>query len=268
MGKDEAERRLAAILSADVAGYSKLMGDDERATVLTLTDYRKVFADHIARHKGRVIDSPGDNLLAEFASPVEAVDAAIDIQRELGRRNRQLADHRQMQFRIGINLGDVIAKHDGTIYGDGVNIAARLEGLAEPGGICLSETIFLQTEGKVEAAFEDIGAHEVKNIAKPVRAYSGHCRNRACCIMPDADKPLTLPDKPSIAVLPFDNLSGDPDQDYFADGIAEDLITALSQIRWMFVTARNSTFAYKGQITRRKAGRKGPWACAMCWREV
>jgi adenylate cyclase len=246
MGKDEGERRLAAILSADVAGYSKLMGDDERATVLTLTDYRKVFADHIARHKGRVIDSPGDNLLAEFASPVEAVDAAIDIQRELGRRNRQLADHRQMQFRIGINLGDVIAKHDGTIYGDGVNIAARLEGLAEPGGICLSETIFLQTEGKVEAAFEDIGAHEVKNIAKPVRAYWVIAES-APAASSDADKPLTLPDKPSIAVLPFDNLSREPDQDYFADGIAEDLITALSHIRWMFVTARNSSFAYKGQ---------------------
>ena len=147
---DEGERKLAAILSADVAGYSKLMGDDERATVVTLTDYREVFADHIARQKGRVIDSPGDNLLAEFASPVEAVDAAIDIQHELGRRNRQLAEHRQMQFRIGLNLGDVIAKKDGTIYGDGVNIAARLEGLAEPGGICLSETIFLQTEGKVD----------------------------------------------------------------------------------------------------------------------
>jgi adenylate cyclase len=242
---DEGERKLAAILSADVAGYSKLMGDDERATVVTLTDYREVFADHIARHKGRVIDSPGDNLLAEFASPVEAVDAAIDIQHELGRRNRQLAEHRQMQFRIGLNLGDVIAKKDGTIYGDGVNIAARLEGLAEPGGICLSETIFLQTEGKVEAAFQDIGAHEVKNIAKPVRAYRVIAESEPAS--PSADKPLTLPDKPSIAVLPFDNLSGDPDQDYFADGIAEDLIIALSQIRWMFITARNSSFAYKGQ---------------------
>ncbi len=164
---DEGERRLAAILSADVAGYSRLMGDDEAATVETLTKYRQVFADHIARHDGRVVDSPGDNLLAEFASPVEALSAAVDIQHELARHNRQLAEHRQIQFRIGLNLGDVIAKDNGTLYGDGVNVAARLEGMAEPAGICLSETLYLQVEGKVEAAFEDVGAHEVKNIAPP-----------------------------------------------------------------------------------------------------
>jgi adenylate cyclase len=239
-------RKLSAILSADVVGYSRLMQDDDAATVETLTKYRSIFSDFVSRHEGRIVDSPGDNILAEFDSPVEAVQCAVEIQRELARRNLQLADHRQMQFRIGLNLGDVIAKKDGTIYGDGVNIAARLEGLAEPGGICLSETIFLQTEGKVEAAFKDIGAHEVKNIAKPIRAYRVIAETSPAA-PPSTDKPLTLPDKPSIAVLPFDNLSGDSDQDYFADGIAEDLITALSRIRWMFVTARNSSFAYKGQ---------------------
>ncbi len=291
---DDGERRLAAILSADVAGYSKLMGDDERATVLTLTDYREVFGDHIARHKGRVIDSPGDNLLAEFASPVETVNAAIDIQHELGRRNRQLAEHRQMHFRIGLNLGDVIAKEDGTIYGDGVNVAARLEGLAEPGGICLSETVFLQTEGKVEAAFEDIGAHEVKNIAKPVRTYrvvtdaatlaakrSTSTRTRAV-VIPAAvvvlvvaglavwqyprspeqaaikdNTVLALPTGPSIAVLPFVNMSGDPEQEYFADGITEEIIAALTQFSDLFVIARNSTFQFKGRsLDVRELGRE------------
>jgi len=287
---DRGERRLAAILSADVAGYSKLMGDDERATVLTLTEYREVFADHIARHKGRVIDSPGDNLLAEFPSPVEAVDAARDIQHALGRRNRQLAEHRQMQFRIGLNLGDVIAKEDGTIYGDGVNIAARLEGIAEPGGICLSETIFLQTEGKVEAAFEDIGSHEVKNITKPVRTYRVMTDMSTAPITRPAgrmartnvvvaavvvvlivvgiafwlgkvrpttpppkiagqleDSILALPTGPSIAVLPFDNLSGDPEQDYFAEGLAGDISTLLSQQPDLTIIGRGATSKYQGQ---------------------
>ncbi len=167
----QAKRKLAAILSADVFGYSRLMGDDEAATVETLTKYRRVFRDHIARHDGRLVDAPGDNLLAEFASPVEALSAAVDIQHELARHNRQLAEHRQMHFRIGLNLGDVIAKEDGTLYGDGVNIAARLEGMAEPGGICLSETVFLQTKGKVSIYFEDLGPQQVKNIAEPIRAY-------------------------------------------------------------------------------------------------
>jgi adenylate cyclase len=286
----EGKRKLAAILSADVAGYSRLMGDDEAATVETLTKYRQVFADHISRHDGRVVDSPGDNLLAEFASPVEALIAAIDIQHDLAWRNRQHAEHRQMHFRIGLNLGDVIAKDDGTIYGDGVNIAARLEGLAVPGGICLSETIFLQTEGKIEAAFEDVGAHDVKNIAKPVRTYRVVTDMSAAPIKPFAglsarigviaavaavvlvvagvavwqlapglapeqsaetalgdDPPLKLPDGPSIAVLPFTNLSGDPEQEYFADGVTEDLITELSRFDGLLVIARNSTFRFKGQ---------------------
>ncbi len=243
---DEGERRLAAILSADVAGYSKLMGDDERATVRTLTDYRKVFSDHIERHKGRVVDTAGDSVLAVFGSVVEAVQCAVNVQCELATRNSALAEDRRMHFRIGINLGDVIEQADGTIYGDGVNIAARLESLAQPGGVTVSGTVFDHAENKLPVAFEFTGEQAVKNIAKPVRAYRVIAES-ASAALPSADKPLTLPDKPSIAVLAFDNLSGDPDQDYFADGIAEDLITALSHIRWMFVTARNSTFAYKGQ---------------------
>jgi len=244
VSQETGERRLAAILSADVAGYSRLMGDDEAATVDTLTQYRAVFRDAIARHHGRVVDAPGDNLLAEFASPVEAVACAGAVQRELGRRNRQLAGHRRMDFRIGVNLGDIIAR-DGALYGDGVNIAARLEGLAEPGGICVSGAVYDQVVGKVEAGFAYLGEQTVKNIARPVRAY--RVVTEAAAAPEDSKPPLALPDKPSIAVLSFDNLSGDPEQEYFADGIAEDLITALSRRRWLFVTARNSTFAYKGR---------------------
>jgi adenylate cyclase len=251
---DEIERRLAAILSADVAGYSRLMGDDERATVLTLTDYREVFSDHIARHKGRVIDSPGDNLLAEFASPVEAVDAANDIQHELGRRNRQLAEHRQMQFRIGINLGDVIAKKDGTIYGDGVNVAARLESLAQPGGIIVSATVFDHAENKLPVAFEFAGEHRVKNIAKPVRVYrvlgdlGEKSKKPTDTESASADDPvLAMPTGPTIAVLPFTNMSSDPEQEYFSDGITEEIITELSRFQTLHVLARNSTFQYKGR---------------------
>ncbi len=300
MAEPGQRRKLEAILSADVVGYSRLMQDDDAATVETLTKYRTIFSDFVNRHEGRIVDSPGDNILAEFDSPVEAVQCAVEIQRELGRHNLQLAAHRQMQFRIGINLGDVIAKQDGTIYGDGVNIAARLEGLAEPGGICLSETVFLQTEGKTEAAFEDIGAHEVKNIAKPVRTYRVVTDLSAAPVKPTAgrkarlevvaavvgvvlvvagiafwwgkappstplpniamqpeDSILTLPDKPSIAVLPFVNMSGDPEQEYFSDGISETIITDLSKLSNLFVIARNSTFRYKGQaVDVRDVGRE------------
>jgi len=290
---DQGERRLAAILSADVAGYSKLMGDDERATVLTLTDYREVFGDHITRHKGRLVDSPGDNLLAEFVSPVEALNAAVDIQHDLASRNRQLAEHRQMHFRIGLNLGDVIAKDDGTLYGDGINIAARLESMAEPGGICLSETVYFQVEGKVNAAFEDIGAHEVKNIAKPVRIYRvisdsatlaakgpTSARTRSVVIAAavvvlvvaglavwqytrspeqaaiEDNTVLALPTGPTIAVLPFENMSGDAEQGYFSDGLTEEIITRLSRFPLFFVIARNSTNQYKGQaVDVRQVGR-------------
>jgi TolB-like protein/Flp pilus assembly protein TadD len=223
-----------------------MMQDDEGATVETLTKYRAIFSDFASRHEGRIVDSPGDNILAEFDSPVEAVQCAVGIERELGRRNLQLADHRQMRFRIGINLGDILCREDGTIYGDGVNVAARLESLAEPGGITVSSTVVDHAENKLPVTFEFAGEHAVKNIAKPVLTYRVNAEGMSAAAA-NPDKPLTLPDKPSIAILPFANLSGDHDKDYFADGIAVDLITALSRIRWMFVTASNSCFAYKGQ---------------------
>ena len=238
------ERRLAAILSADVAGYSRLMGDDEEATLRTLTDFRAIMRERIEAHAGRVVDSPGDALLAEFPSPVEAVAAAMEFQQRLAQRNDQLADHRRMEFRIGINLGDVLHK-DGALYGDGVNVAARLESLADPGGVCVSASVREQVGERLGVAFDDMAEHEVKNIARPVHAYRVLASARASAPAPDAA--LALPDKPSIAVLPFDNMSGDPEQAYFSDGIAEDIITALSKIGGLFVIARNSTFTYKGK---------------------
>ena len=246
----EANRRLAAILAADVAGYSRLMAANELATLHTLNACREVFRQHVTERDGRVVDTAGDSILAVFESVVEAVQCAVLVQAELEDRNSTVAKERRMDFRVGINLGDVIEQEDGTIYGDCVNIAARLESLGAPGGITVSGTVFENTENKLPVAFEFIGEQAVKNIAKPVRAYRviaetvGESEPGAS---PSTDKPLTLPDKPSIAVLPFDNLSDDPDQDYFVDGIAEDLITALSRIRWMFVTARSSSFAYKGK---------------------
>ncbi len=244
MADPHADQRLAAILAADVAGYSRLMEADERATVATLDAYRAVFQEHVAACGGRIVDTAGDSVLAAFPSAIGAVEAATAIQEALRGRNEALPEQQRMRFRIGVNLGDVIEKEDGSIYGSGVNVAARLEGLAEPGGICLSGSAHEQAEGKIDAGFQDIGEHAVKNIARPVRAY------RIGADSADAsppEKPLALPDKPSIAVLPFDNLSGDTEQEYFADGIAEDLITALSCIRWLFVIARNSTFTYKGK---------------------
>jgi len=237
------EQKLAAIMAADVVGYSALMGDDERATVVTLDEYRAVFRDHVGGQGGRVVDTAGDSVLAAFPSIIGAVRAAVAVQDELKSRNEGLSENRRMRFRIGVNLGDVIEKDDGTVYGDGVNIAARLESLAEPGGLTISGTTFDQVDGKLDLEFEYLGEKEVKNIAKPVRVYRAVTETAASTA---TKEPLALPDKPSIAVLAFDNLSGDPDQEYFADGIAEDLITALSRLRWLFVTARNSTFAYKG----------------------
>jgi adenylate cyclase len=241
----EAKRRLAAILAADVAGYSRLMGDDERATVAALNECREIFRTHVSDHDGRVVDTAGDSVLATFDSVVEAVQCASEVQTALGERNQGLPEDRRMAFRIGVNLGDVIEQDDGTIYGDGVNVAARLESLAEPGGICLSGSAHEQVEGRTDTGFEDIGEHEVKNIARPVRAYRIVVDGQAEPTQPTQSLPLS--DKPSIAVLPFDNLSGDPEQEYFVDGIAEDLITAFSRMRWLSVTARNSTFSYKGQ---------------------
>ncbi len=232
------ERKLTAILSADVKGYSRLMGEDEVATIRTLTAYRELMGSLIQQHRGRVVDTPGDNLLAEFGSVVDAVTCAVEVQRELAQRNAELPYQRKMEFRIGINLGDVVVEGE-RIYGDGVNIAARLEALAEGSGICVSGMVHDSVRNKLDIAFVDLGEHKVKNIAQPVRAYRVNLEKAS-------GKPPDLPDKPSIAVLPFENLSGDPEQEYFSDGITEDIITALSRIRRFFVIARNSTFAYKG----------------------
>ena len=251
-----AKRRLATILSADAVGYSALMGDDERATVDSLNACRDVFRTRIADHDGRVVDTAGDSVLAVFDSVVEAVECAAEVQSDLVERNGRLPEHRRMLFRIGVNLGDVIIQDDGTIYGDGVNVAARLEGLAEPGGICLLGSAHEQVEGKTDLDFQDIGEHEVKNITKPVRAYRVAAKPAAQDVA-GTGLFLALPDKPSIAVLAFDNLSGDPEQEYFADGIAENLITALSRIRWLLVIARNSTFTYKGKaVDVKQVGRE------------
>ena len=251
----KAKRRLAAILSADVAGYSRLMGDDERATMDTLNAYRDVFRQHISNHDGRVVDTAGDSVLAVFGSVVEAVQCSAVVQAELRTRNQDLPDDRRMLFRIGVNVGDVIEQDDGTIYGDGVNVAARLEALAEPGSVCLSGSAYEQVEGKTDLGFQEIGEHKFKNIARPVRVYRVATAKAAADVAPPKAA-LVRPDKPSIAVLAFDNLSGDADQEYFADGIVEDLITELTRFSELFVIARNSSFIYKGKpVDIRQIGR-------------
>ena len=294
MTTKDVKRKLRAILSADVQGYSRLMGDDEVATVKTITEYRETLASLVNQYNGRVVDSPGDNVLAEFGSVVDAVQCAVEIQNVLKAKNEELPENRRMVFRIGVNLGDVIQEED-RIYGDGVNIAARIESLAEGGGICISGTAYDQIENKLALGYNFIGKHSVKNIAKPVRVYkvpmdpkdAGKKRvgkswkkmaiaaavllilaGSAAAIWnlypsptptptevatkkipsPESpDKPVPLPDKPSIAVLSFANLSGDPEQEYFSDGMAEEIITALSKIPKLFVIARNSSFTYKGK---------------------
>jgi len=236
------ERKLTAILSADVQGYSRLMGEDEEATVRTLKAFREVMTSLIQQHRGRVVDSPGDNILAEFVSVVEALQCAVAIQRELSIRNAEVAEHRKMLFRIGINLGDVLVDGE-RIYGDGVNVTARLESLADPGGICISESAKMAVGKKLPFTYEFLGELSVKNIAETVRAHR-------LLVLESKSKEKSderFAEKPSIAVLPFENMSGDPDQEYFADGVTEYIITALSKIRWFFVIARQSTFAYKGR---------------------
>ena len=245
MAEEKFKRKLAAILSADVAGYSRLMAEDESATVKTLETYREVMSTLIMQHRGRVIDSPGDNLLAEFTSVVDAVQCAVAVQKEFQARNTELPENRRMEFRIGINLGDVIEEGE-RIYGDGVNIAARLEGLAAPGGICISKTAFDQIESKLPLGYEYLGEQTVKNIAKPVGAYHVLMEPRVT-IAGKEKRELQLPKESSVAVLPFANISGDPEQEYFSDGLTEEIITALSRVYNMFVIARNSTFAYKGK---------------------
>ena len=244
MNTQHLKRKLTAVFSADAAGYSRLMGEDEAATVKTLESYKQIIFSLIKQHRGRVIDSPGDNILAEFASVVDAVQCGVGVQNELKARNADLPENRRMLFRIGINLGDVIEEQD-RIYGDGVNIAARLEALAEGGGIRISGTAFDQVENKLELGFEYLGEQAVKNIRKPVRVYRVGLDSIAAGIEMGKEPPL--PDKPSIAVLPFENMSGDPEQEYFSDGMGEDIITALSRIPDVFVIARNSSFTYKGK---------------------
>ena len=240
------QRRLAAILSADVAGYSRLMGADEAGTLERLKALRAEVVDPvIAAHDGRIVKLMGDGALVEFASVVGAVECAVEVQRGLSERTAGEPEDQRIVFRIGVNLGDVIIDGD-DIYGDGVNVAARLQEIAEPGGVCISGSVFDQVKGKVEAGFEDLGDQRVKNIAEPVRAY----RWSDAIAAPARAAPLALPDKPSIAVLPFVNMSGDPEQEYFSDGITEDIITELSRFPTLFVIARNSSFHFKGKAVK------------------
>jgi TolB-like protein/class 3 adenylate cyclase/Tfp pilus assembly protein PilF len=296
MNEERDKRKLSAVLSADVKGYSRLMGEDESGTVRTLKEYREIIAKLIQRYRGRVVDLPGDNLLAEFASVVDAVDGAVEIQKELKLKNDDLPEDRKMEFRIGVNLGDVVEDGE-SIYGDGVNIAARVESLAESGGVCISGTAYDQIGKKLPFGYEYLGEQTVKNIEKPVRIYRvliepeaagkvigekrflGRVSRRTAmaviiCLVIVAggligwniylhqskkvepaslDKlAYPLPDKPSVAVLPFDNMSADPEQEYFSDGITEEIITALSKVPDIFVIARNSTFVYKGKPVKIK----------------
>ena len=249
--EERAKRRLTAILSADVKGYSRLMGEDELATVETLKKYRDVISSLVGDYAGRVVDSPGDNILAEFVSVVDAVECGVKIQDALKDENAQLSKNRRMEFRIGINLGDVI-DDEGRLYGDGVNVAARLEGLAEPGGVCVSDKVYNEVRGKVEIQFDELGPQDMKNIAEPVRAYQLRL-NDASATAIDVSAPVPGFDgRPAIAVLPFDNMSVDPEQEYFADGIAEDILTRLAMWRWMPVIARNSSFTFKGRAVNVK----------------
>ncbi|HXZ52430.1 MAG TPA: adenylate/guanylate cyclase domain-containing protein [Burkholderiales bacterium] len=237
------QRRLAAILSADAAGYSRLMGEDDVATVRTLSTCRSAVAEIIASHAGRIVDAPGDNILAEFGSAVDAVKAAAAMQVKLRECNAGLPEPRRMAFRVGVNLGDVLVE-EGRLYGDGVNVAARLEALAEAGGICVSGKVYDEVHRKLDLAFEDIGEQALHNISAPVRAY----RVRSEAAAPAAAaQALARPAKPSIIVLPFANLSGVAEQEFFADGLTEDLLTELSRFRELFVISRNTSFKYKGQ---------------------
>src|SRR5450830_1160893 len=251
MAEARVERRLAAILAADVAGYSRLMGVDEEGTLAALKAYRRELVDpKIAEHRGRIVKTTGDGVLVEFASAVDAVRCAMEIQRILAERNVAISEDRRIELRIGINVGDIIID-EGDIYGDGVNIAARVEALARPGAVCISENAYQQVKGKLVLDVSDMGEQLLKNIAQPVRVYGVRLQDAP------ASAVLKLPDKPSIAVLPFQNMSGDPEQEYFADGMVEDIITALSRFRHLFVIARNSSFTYKGRaVDIRQVGRE------------
>jgi adenylate cyclase len=236
------ERRLSAIVAADIAGYSALMGADEARTVRDLKGHQAVVLPMVGEFAGRIIDTAGDGILAEFPSVVNAVKCAVAIQSKMAERNAAIEPERRMQFRVGINIGDVVYD-EARIYGDGINVAARLEGIAQAGGICISSKVYEEISGRIDLVCQDIGDQQLKNIARPVRAY--HVRLDG--IAPTASAAPALPEKPSIAVLPFQNMSGDQEQEYFADGMTEDLITDLSKVSGLFVIARNSSFVYKGR---------------------
>src|SRR5262245_44576963 len=238
------ERRLAAIVAADVAGYSRLMGLDEVGTAEALREHRAAVDPLVAHLGGRIVKTTGDGVLLEFPSVVAAVECAVAVQKLMSERNADVPEDRRMMFRLGINLGDVLIQGD-DILGDGVNVAARLEGIAEPGGICVSDVVHQQVSGKVDVAFDAMGEQQLKNIARRVRAY--RARVGEVVARKDEAPTLALPDRPSIAVLPFQNMSGDPEQEYFADGMVEDITTALSRFKELFVIARNSSFTYKGK---------------------
>ena len=248
------ERRLAAILAADVAGYSRLMGRDEAGTVRTLREHRAVADALVAKHGGRIVKTTGDGLLIEFPSVVDAVECAVAVQAAMATGNAGIAPDARMLFRVGINLGDIVVDGD-DILGDGVNVAARLEGIAEPGGICISGSAYDQVRGKVGVEFADLGERNLKNIARPVRVFAVAAGRTPSCAT--GARCLALSDRPSIAVLPFQNMSGDAEQDYFADGMVEDIITALSRMQMVLCVARNSSFIYKGKaVDIKQVGRE------------
>jgi adenylate cyclase len=245
---DKIKRKLTAILSADVKGYSRLMGEDEEWTLRTLNAYKELMGSFIQQHQGRVVGTAGDSVLAEFASVVDAVQCAVEIQQVLRAKNAMLPETRRMEFRIGINLGDVIEEGD-SIYGEGVNIAARLESLAEAGGICISGSAYDQIESKLPLRYDYLGEHQVKNIVKPVRVYKAHIETE---LASQEKMAFPLPDEPSIAVLPFVNMSDDAKQEFLCDGWTEVIIAVLAKISGLFVIARNSTFTYKGKPVKVK----------------
>src|SRR5918994_6802768 len=246
-GRERIERRLAAIFAADVAGYSHLMGQDEVGTLRTLTAHREVMDGLIAEHGGRIANTAGDSVLAEFPSAVDAVQCAVEVQKAFADLFGDEGPEHPLRFRIGIHVGDVMVQ-GGDLLGDRVNIAARLQSLAEPGGICISGDAYSHVRKAIPSTFTDLGQQQVKNIDEPVRAYAliGSAPAFRSTAVEVAPKTLPLTDKPSIAVLPFTNMSGDPEQEYFADGVTEDIITGLARLKWLFVIARNSTFAFKG----------------------
>jgi TolB-like protein len=254
VASERVERRLAAILAADAAGYSRLMGADEEGMLAQLKRHRLDLVDpKISEHRGRIVKTTGDGMLVEFASVVDALRCAVEVQRGMAVRNVDVPQDKRIEFRVGINFGDIIID-GGDIFGDGVNVAARLESLAEPCGICMSGRVQEDTRGKPDVAFEDIGEQQLKNIAQPIRVYRARISGAPATSMRPA---LALPDKPSIAVLPFQNMSGDPEQEYFADEMVEDIITALSRFKSLFVIARNSSFAYKGKpVDIKQVGRE------------